>query len=108
MCPICWISGFVAVLFGGSFIAVVNHPISWAIGFLFIAYSIYKFYQARERGKKMTTETKKKNKRLIFRFVQGAVVGSIVTIIVFYSQTHKEHERMHQLLKEHGIEEHNH
>jgi len=108
MCPICWISGFVAVLFGGSFIAVVNHPISWAIGFLFIAYSIYKFYQARERGKKMTTETKKRNKRLIFRFVQGAVVGSIVTIIVFYSQTHKEHERMHQLLKEHGIEEHNH
>ena len=108
MCPICWISGFVAVLFGGSFIAVVNHPISWAIGFLFIAYSIYKFYQARERGKKMTTETKKRNKRLIFRFVQGAVVGSIVTIIVFYSQTHKEHERMHQLLKEHGIEKHNH
>ena len=108
MCPICWISGFVAVLFGGSFIAVVNHPISWAIGFLFIAYSIYKFYQAGERGKKMTTETKKRNKRIIFRFVQGAVVGSIVTIIVFYSQTHKEHERMHQLLKEHGIEEHNH
>ena len=108
MCPICWISGFVAVLFGGSFIAVVNHPISWAIGFLFIAYSIYKFYQARERGKKMTIETKKRNKRLIFRFVQGAVVGSIVTIIVFYSQTHKEHERMHQLLKKHGIEEHNH
>ena len=108
MCPICWISGFVAVLFGGSFIAVVNHPISWAIGFLFIAYSIYKFYQARERGKKMTIETKKRNKRLIFRFVQGAVVGSIVTIIVFYSQTHKEHERMHQLLKEYGIEKHNH
>ena len=108
MCPICWISGFVAVLFGGSFIAVVNHPISWAIGFLFIAYSIYQFYQAKERGKKMTTETKKRNKRLIFRFVQGAVVGSIVTIIDFYSQTHKEHERMHQLLKEHGIEEHNH
>ena len=98
MCPICWISGFVAVLFGGSFIAVVNHPISWAIGFLFIAYSIYQFYQAKERGKKMTTETKKRNKRLIFRFVQGAVVGSIVTIIVFYSQTHKEH----------GIEKHNH
>ena len=108
MCPICWISGFVAVLFGGSFIAVVNHPISWAIGFLFIAYSIYKFYQARERGKKMTIETKKRNKRLIFRFVQGAVVGSIVTVIIFYSLTHKEHERMHLLLEKHGIEEHSH
>ena len=56
----------------------------------------------------MTKETKKRNKRIIFRFVQGAIVGSIVTIIIFYSLTHKEHERMHQLLKEHGIEEHNH
>ena len=108
MCPICWISGFIAVLFGGSFIATVNHPISWAIGFLFIAYSIYKFYQAKERGKKMTIETKKRNKRLIFRFVQGAVVGSIVTVIIFYSLTYKEHERMHQLLEKHGIEEHSH
>ena len=58
--------------------------------------------------KKMTEETKKRNKRIIFRFVQGAVVGSIVTIIIFYSLTHKEHERMHQLLEKHGIEEHQH
>ena len=56
----------------------------------------------------MTQKTKKRNKRIIFRFVQGAVVGSIVTIIIFYSFTHKEHERMHQLLKEHEIEEHSH
>ena len=56
----------------------------------------------------MTIETKKRNKRTIFRFVQGTVIGSIVTIIIFYSLTHKEHERMHQLLKQHGIEEHSH
>ena len=108
MCPICWISGFIAVLFGGSFIATVNHPISWVLGLALIAYSIYKFYEAKKRGKKMTQETKKRNERIIFRFVQGAVVGSIVTIIIFYSLTHKEHERMHQLLKKHGIEEHGH
>jgi len=108
MCPICWISGFIAFLLGGSFIAAVNHPISWAIGFILIAYSIYRFYEAKKRGKKMTVETKKRNKRIIFRFVQGAVVGSIVTTIFFYSLTHKEHEKMHQLLKQHGIEEHGH
>ena len=108
MCPICWISGFVAVLFGGSFIAIVNHPISLILGFALIAYSIYKFYEAKKRGKAMTTETKKRNKRIIFRFVQGAVIGSIVTIIIFYSLTHKEHEKMHQLLEKHGIEEHQH
>ena len=108
MCPICWISGFVAVLFGGSFIAIVNHPISLILGFTLIIYSIYKFYEAKKRGKKMTEETKKRNKRIIFRFVQGAVIGSIVTIIIFYSLTHKEHEEMHQLLEKHGIEEHQH
>jgi len=108
MCPICWISGFIAVLFGGSFIATVNHPISWILGLGLIAYSFYKFYEAKKRGKKMTNETKKRNKRIIFRFVQGAVVGSIVTIIIFYSLTHKEHEKMHVLLEKHGIEEHGH
>ena len=107
MCPICWISGFVAVLFGGSFIATVNHPISWVVGFALIAYSIYKFYEAKKRGTKMTEETKKRNKRTIFRFVQGTVVGSIVTIIIFYSFTYKEQEKMHLLLEKHGIEEHN-
>ena len=96
------------MLFGGSFIATVNHPISWALGSALIVYSIFRFYEAKKRGKKMTAETKKINKRIIFRFVQGAVVGSIVTIIIFYSLTHKEHEKMHQLLKEHGIEEHSH
>ena len=106
--PICWISGFIAVLFGGSFIATINHPISWALGLMLIAYSIYKFYEAKKRGKKMTQKTKKRNKRIIFRFVQGAVVGSIVTIIIFYGLIYKEHEIMHQLLKEHGIEEHSH
>ena len=40
--------------------------------------------------------------------VQGVVVGSVVTIIIFYSLTHKEHEKMHRLLKQHGIGEHSH
>ena len=53
-------------------------------------------------------KTKKNNKRIIFRFAQGALVGSIVTIIIFYGLTHDKHERMHQLLKKHGIEEHSH
>ena len=52
MCPICWISGFIAVLFGGSFIAVVNHLISWIIGFALIIYSVFKFYEAKKKGGK--------------------------------------------------------
>ena len=83
MCPICWISGFIAVLFWGSFIVVVNHPISWIIGFALIIYSVFKFYEAKKKGKKMTEETKQRNKKTIFRFVQGIVIGSIVTILYF-------------------------
>ena len=49
MCPICWISGFIAAIFGGSILAVVNHPISWIISGLFITYAFYKFYEARKR-----------------------------------------------------------
>ena len=108
MCPICWISGFIAAIFGGSLLAVVNHPISWTLSGLLIVSAFYKFYEAKKRGKKMTEEIKDRNRRTIFRFVQGVVVGSIVTIIIVYSLTSKEHERMHELLEEHGIEKHEH
>ena len=108
MCPICWISGFIAALLGGSFIAVVNHPISWILSIILISYAVYKFNEAKNRGKKMSEETKDRNKKTIFRFIQGVVVGSIVTIIVFYGSTYKEHQRMHELLEKHGIEKHEH
>ena len=108
MCPVCWISGFIAALFGGSFIAVANHPISWILSIILIYYAVYKFNVAKNRGKKMSEETKDRNKKTIFRFIQGVVVGSIVTIIVFYGLTYKEHQRMHELLEKHGIEKHEH
>ena len=56
----------------------------------------------------MSQETIDKNKKTIFRFTQGVIVGSIVTIIIFYSLTYKEHQRMHDLLEKHGIEKHEH
>ena len=100
MCPICWISGFIAILFGGSFIATINHPISWILGILLISYSIYQFYEAKKRGNKMTTETKQRNRKTIFRFVQGVVIGSLVTIIIFYNLVNKFHN--HEQEHEHG------
>ena len=108
MCPVCWISGFIAALLGGSFIAVVNHPISWILSIILIFYAVFKFYEAKKRGNKMSQETKDRNKKTIFRFIQGVVVGSVVTVIIFYSLTYKEHQRMHDLLEKHGIEKHEH
>ena len=57
MCPVCWISGFIAALFGGSFIAVANHPISWILSIILISYAGYKFYEAKKRGKKTKLKT---------------------------------------------------
>ena len=108
MCPVCWISGFIAALLGGSFIAVVNHPISWILSIFLISYAGYKFYEANKKGKQMNQDTKDRNKKTIFRFVQGVFIGSVVTIIVFYGLTYKEHQRMHDLLEKHGIEKHEH
>ena len=108
MCPICWISGFIAVLFGGSFIAVANHPISWLLSLFLIIYAVLKFIEAKKRGRKMKRGTINQNKKTIFRFVQGVLVGSIITVIIFYSLTYKEHQRMHDLLEKHGIEHHEH
>ena len=108
MCPICWISGFIAALFGGSLIAVVNHPISWILSIFLISYATYKYNEAKRKGKQMNQDTKARNKKTIFRFIQGVIVGSIVTVIVFYGLTHKEHQRMHDLLEKHGIEKHEH
>ncbi len=108
MCPICWITGFIAALFGGSLLAVVNHPISWILSIILILYAAFKFYEAKQKGKKMNDDTKAKNRRTIFRFVQGVIVGSIASIAIFYSLTFKEHQRIHDLLEKHGIEKHEH
>ncbi len=108
MCPICWISGFIAALFGGSLLAVVNHPISWLLSLILIVYAIIKFIEAKKRGKKMKQATKAQNRKTIYRFLQGVIVGSIISIAIFYSLTYKEHQRMHDLLEKHGIEHHDH
>ena len=99
MCPICYISGFIAALFGGSFIAVVNHPISWILSIILISYAVYKFYEAKKRGKNMSQETKDRNKKTIFRFIQGVVVGSVVTVIIFYGLTYKAVSYTHLTLQ---------
>ena len=100
MCPICWISGLVAILFGGSFVATVNHPISWVVGALVIAYGVYKFYDGYKRGKTMHVETKARNRKTIYRFVQGLVIGSLITGVLFYKFTVDDHHQMHDVLEE--------
>ena len=56
----------------------------------------------------MEEDTKAKNRKTIYRFVQGIVIGSFVTGVLFYKYTADEHQRMHDLLDQHGIEQHEH
>ena len=51
MCPLCYISGFIATLFGGSLIAVVNHPISWGLSIILLIYAYIKFVEAKKGEK---------------------------------------------------------
>ena len=83
------------------------HTVS-ILSILLISYAGYKFYEAKKKGKQMNQDAKDRNKKTIFRFVQGVLIGSVVTIIVFYGLTYKEHQRMHDLLEKHGIEKHEH
>ena len=96
MCPICWISGFIAILFGGSFIATINHPISWIIGVLVILWGVYKFYEGYKRLSKMTDTTKDRNRKMVYRFVQGILVGIIITVAFFYNFTLHEDGHGHE------------
>ena len=93
MCPVCWISGFIALLFGGSFIAVVNHPISLILGVLIVGYGVYKLYDGYKRGKTINESAKNQNKKLIYRFIQGVVIGSLVTGILFFNFTAEHHNK---------------
>ena len=68
MCPICWISGFIAALFGGSVLAVANHPISWIISIALIAYAISKFYEAKEEETKCPMKVKLRIKKQFLDF----------------------------------------
>ena len=112
--PLLMIFGFGAVMRRSTaqaaqlFFYVFATLIGVSLSSIFILYAIYKFYEAKKKGNKMSNETKARNRRTIFRFIQGVLVGSIVTVVIFYSLTYKEHERMHNLLEEHGIEEHKH
>ena len=44
------------------------------------------FMKQKKRKKKMTEETKDRNRRTIFRFIQGVVVG-VLAIMLFFRKT---------------------
>ena len=108
MCPICWINGVLFLLFGAS---ALSFGAEWYIlipSFVLLVYGGYKIWIGIKRGKNFSAEQKVSNKKTITRFVIGVAIGLYTGIAVMYALSRAEHLRMHDLLEQHGIEEHEH
>ena len=108
MCPICWISGILALLFGAS---AFSFGTEWYIvipSIVLLGYGCYKIWEGIKRGKKFTDEQKANSKKTITRFVIGVAIGLYTGAVVVWMLMLPEHERMHEILEQHGIEVHEH
>ena len=103
MCPVCWISGVLFLLFGAS---ALSFGTEWYIlipSFVLLAYGGYKIWVGIKRGKNFTVEQKANSKKTIIRFVIGVAIGMYTGIAVMYALSAAEHQQMNDLLKKHGI-----
>ena len=53
-------------------------------------------------------EQKASSKRSVIRFIIGVAIGLYTGIAIMFALSSAEHQRMHDLLEQHGIEEHDH
>ena len=108
MCPICWINGILFLLFGAS---ALSFGTEWYIlipSIVLLGYGCYKIWDGIKRGKNFSDEQKANSKRTIIRFVIGVAIGLYTGAIVVWMLMLPEHERMHEILEQHGIEVHEH
>ena len=100
MCPVCWISGVLFLLFGAS---ALSFGTEWYIlipSFVLLAYGGYKIWVGIKRGKNFTAEQKTNSKKTIKRFVIGIAIGLYTGIAVMYALSAAEHLRMHDHLEQ--------
>ena len=108
MCPICWINGVLFLLFGAS---AISFGTEWYIlipSFILFVYGGYKIWEGIKKGKHFSDEQKANSKKTIIRFVIGVAIGVYTGIAIMFALSSEEHKRMHDLLEQHGIEEHAH
>ena len=100
MCPVCWISGVLFLLFGAS---ALSFGTEWYIlipSIVLLGYGCYKIWDGIKRGKNFTAEQKDSSKRSIIRFVIGVAIGLYTGIAVMYALSGAEHKRMHDHLEQ--------
>lgn len=87
MCPICWINGLVALLISFGVMAIDSPYTIWLmiIAGVLTVYSMWKFWKGFKKWKGFDKNQRIRNWKTIKRFTQGIVIGSLITIAVFYS-----------------------
>ena len=108
MCPICWINGFLALLFGASAFSFGTEGYILIPSFVLLGYGCYKIWQGIKRGKNFSDEQKASIRRSVIRFIIGVAIGLYTGFAIMFAISSAEHQRMHNLLEQHGIEEHDH
>ena len=106
MCPVCWINGFLALLFGAS---AVTFGTEWYILIPSIALGIWgtwKLYEGFKRGRNWTAGQKAAGRKTVFRFLIGVAIGLYTGAVVVWMLMIPEHNRLHKLLEHHGIDSH--
>ena len=106
MCPVCWINGILALLFGAS---AVSFGTEWYIIIPSIAltiWGVYKLWEGIKRGRTWTDEQKASGRKTIVRFIIGVAIGFYTGAVIVWMMMLPEHNRLHDLLTEHGIDSH--
>ena len=95
-------------MFGAS---ALSFGTEWYIlipSIVLLGYGGYKIWDGIEKGKKFTDEQKANSKKTITRFVIGVAIGLYTGFAIMFAISSAEHQRMHDLLDQHGIGEHEH
>ena len=108
MCPVCWINGIIALLFGAS---AVSFSTEWYIIIPSVAltiWGVYKLWEGIKRGRTWSKEQKAAGIKTILRFTICIVIGLYTGAVIVWMLMLPEHQRMHDLLEKHGIDSHEH
>jgi len=108
MCPICWINGFLLMLFGAS---AFSFGTEWYIvlpSLLLLVYGCYKIWDGIKKGKHYSDQQRINSRRTIILFIIGVAVGMYTGAAIMFAIASADHKRMHNLLDVYLIEEYGH
>tara|TARA_R110000824_G_scaffold93100_2_gene225399 strand:+ start:199 stop:492 length:294 start_codon:yes stop_codon:yes gene_type:complete len=96
------------MLFGAS---AFSFGTEWYIvipSLILLVYGCYKIWDGIKKGKHYSDQQKINSRRTIILFIVGVAVGMYTGAAIMFAIASADHKRMHDLLKDSGIEEPDH